>query len=175
MNELMELARVIRRAEEKREFADFFEAEYRRLAKALYLLTADPHEADDLAQEALVRVYERWSRVGVMESPVGYLYRTALNLYRSRLRRVALRARRTLIVGAQPDLDPVRVVEERDEIGRLLAALPRGQREVVVLVEWLRLEVDEVGRVLGISSSAVRMRLSRARALLREQLGDADE
>jgi RNA polymerase sigma-70 factor (sigma-E family) len=173
MLDLVERAPVTHPSEGQREFADFFEEEYRRLAKAIYLLTGDPHEADDLAQESLVRVYERWPRVGAMESPVGYLYRTALNLHRSRLRRVARQARRSL-AGVPPVGDPLAAVEERDEIGRLLAALPRGQREVLVLVEWLRLEVDDVARVLGITPSAVRMRLSRARSFLREHAGDSD-
>ena len=49
-------------------------------------MTGDRVEAEDIAQEALVRVYERWGQVGGMDSPTGYLYRTAMNLARSRLR-----------------------------------------------------------------------------------------
>src|SRR6266571_4261436 len=75
------------------EFHRFFEAEHRRLTTALYLITGDPSEAEELSQEALVRVYERWDRVRRMDSPTGYLYRTALNLHRSRLRRLAVLGR----------------------------------------------------------------------------------
>jgi DNA-directed RNA polymerase specialized sigma24 family protein len=75
-------------------FEAFFLAQHERLFQALYLLTSDRFEADDLAQEALLRTYERWDRVSAMESPAGYVYRTALNLYRSRLRSLLVRMRR---------------------------------------------------------------------------------
>lgn len=166
-----EPVRVARQTRLRREFAEFFEAEYRGLAKAMYLLTGNPHEADDLAQEALVRVYERWERVGGMESPVGYLYRTALNLHRSRLRQIELRARRALALMAPENRDPLVAVEDRDELGRLLTGLPRAQREAVVVLEWLGLDAQEAARVLGITPAAARMRLSRARTFLREHLG----
>src|SRR5687767_8043495 len=77
-------------------FEEFFEAEHVRLARALYLLTGSSVEADELTQEAMVRVYERWDRVRRMASPQGYLYRTALNLHRSRVRWLATRARQVL-------------------------------------------------------------------------------
>ena len=77
-------------------FEAFFLAQHERLFQALYLLTGDRFEADDLAQEALLRTYERWHRVSSMDSPAGYVYRTALNLHRSRLRRVATRAKHIL-------------------------------------------------------------------------------
>ena len=66
-------------------FEEFFEAQHLRLSRALYLLTGSASEADELAQEALVRVYERGTEWG-KASPEGYLFRTALNLHRSRLR-----------------------------------------------------------------------------------------
>jgi RNA polymerase sigma-70 factor (ECF subfamily) len=155
------------------EFSAFFESEHLRLARALYLLTGDPGEADDLAQEALVRVYERWDRVRLMDSPTGYLFRTALNLYRSRLRRLASAARRAL--RPAPQLDPAQAVEERDEVARALASLPEGQREALILVEWLGMETEEAGQILHIEPVSVRVRLSRARASLRERFGGQDE
>jgi RNA polymerase sigma factor (sigma-70 family) len=131
------------------DFADFFQAEYTRLARALYLLTGNPHEADELAQEALVRLYERWERVSAMDSPTGYLYRTALNLHRNRLRQLAIRARRLLSVATPDNSDPLTAVEDRDELGRVLAVMPRTQREALVLLVWLGLDVDEAARIMG--------------------------
>ena len=58
-------------------FEAYFQAEYPSLVRALYLLTGDQDEAEDLAQAAMARVYERWDRVRVMESPAGYVYRTS--------------------------------------------------------------------------------------------------
>jgi RNA polymerase sigma-70 factor (ECF subfamily) len=154
-------------------FESFFEAEYPRLARALYLMTGDRAEAEELAQEAMVRVYERWDRIRRMSSPTGYLYRTALNLNRSRLRRLAVRARRLVAPGQPPD--PASAAEARDELGRALASLPEGQREALVLVEWLGLDAEEAGRVLGIEPVTVRVRISRARASLRERMEGVDE
>jgi len=156
-------------------FEAFFRDEYVRLGRALYLVTGDPAEAEDLAQEAMLRVFERWDRVSEMESPTGYLYRCALNLRRSRLRRMRLRRSR----GAEPTgrSDPIRSAEDRDEISRLLSELPPGQCEALVLVEWLGMSSPEAGDVLGIDAVSVRVRVSRAKASLRatHEYDDAEE
>jgi len=160
-------------AEAVLDFEVFFYAEHERLFQALYLLTGNRHEADDLAQEALMRAYERWDRVGSMEAPVGYVYRTALNLHRSRLRKLAVRARR--VFASTPIEDPSESVATSDEVHQALAAIPDAQREALVLIEWLGLDSEEAGRVLGIEASSVRGRLHRGRDSLRKRLGDADE
>lgn len=154
-------------------FERFFLEMHDRLFQALYLLTGDRYEADDLAQEALLRAYERWDRVRTMDSPAGYVYRTALNLHRSRLRKLSVRARRAF--AAVPSEDPVSAVAASQDVRRALARLPRGQREALVLVGWLDLSAEEAGRVLGIEASSVRGRLHRGRLTLREQLGERDE
>jgi len=154
-------------------FADFFLAEHERLFQALYLLTGDRYEADDLAQEALLRAYERWDRVVGMDSPAGYVYRTALNLHRSRLRSLVVRARR--VFADVPAEDFSGSVSASHDIRLALARIPRGQREALILVEWLGLGSEEAGRVLGIDASSVRGRIHRGRASLRDQLGERDE
>ena len=153
-------------------FEEFFQTEHVRLARALYLLTGSTAEADELTQEAMVRVYERWDRVRQMDSPQGYLFRTALNLHRSRLRWVASKARQ--IFQATPSPDPAEVVQSRDSLSRALASLPTGQREALVLVEWLGMGQEEAATALGIKPGSVRARLSRAKADLRGQLEDED-
>jgi DNA-directed RNA polymerase specialized sigma24 family protein len=80
------------------DFEGFFQVEYPQLARACYLLTGDAAEAEDLAQEAMARTFERWNRVRSMDSPSGYVYRTAFNLNQKRLRRLSVRARR--LIGA---------------------------------------------------------------------------
>jgi RNA polymerase sigma-70 factor (ECF subfamily) len=145
------------------------------LLRVMHLATGDRHEAEDLAQDAFVRLYERWDRVRGMERPDGYLYRTALNLRRSRLRRVATAARKLLGGRKQEAPDPATDATERDVVRRALAALPDGQREAVVLVEWLGMTDAEAAEVLDISPVAVRVRISRARATLREHLRGASD
>lgn len=149
-----------------RSFEAFFAQQHVRLGRALYLLTGSAVEADDLAQEALVRVYERWDRVGQMESPEGYLFRTALNLHRSRLRWLGVRARQLLDM--TPTSDPADVVQDRDSIMRALDALPEGQRAAIVLVEWLGMDHEEAASMLGIRPGSLRARLSRGKTAIRE-------
>src|SRR5215204_3014316 len=146
-------------------FEAFFLAQHERLFQALYLLTGDRFEADDLAQEALLRAYERWDRVAAMDSPAGYVYRTALNLHRSRLRALMVRARR--VFAAIPAEDLSGTVAVSHDVRRALGQLPRGQREALILVEWLGFASEEAGRVLGIDAASVRGRLHRGRASLR--------
>jgi len=147
-------------------FEEFFRSTYGRLTGALLLLTGDAGEAEDLAQEALVRVFERWERVRMMDSPEGYVYRTARNLSRRRARRAALRDRLVFWTRA-PETDPAVLVEPRQEVLRVLGTLTREQREALVLVEWLGLATEEAGRLLGIDAASVRGRLHRARAAVR--------
>jgi RNA polymerase sigma-70 factor (ECF subfamily) len=108
-----------------------------------------------------------------MGDPIGYLYRTALNLRRSRLRRLAVAARKA--VRPEPRPDEQEAAEDRSAVHRALARLAAGQREAVVLVEWLGMTDEQAGRVLGVSAGAVRTRLHRARSALRDLLrGEID-
>ena len=149
------------------EFHDLFDRQYARLVRALFLMTGDAVLADELAQESFVRVFERWDRVRAMESVEGYLYRTAMNLHRSRLRRL-LRTQGD--VGERFSTDPALIAEARDDIQRALGALTPREREVIVLVTWLGIETPEVGDMLRIDASTVRVLLSRARAKMKVEL-----
>ena len=150
-------------------FRWFFEAEYRRLCEALYLLTRDAYEAEDLAQEAMTRALERWDRVGTMDSPAGYVYRTALNLNRKRIRRLVVAARRAL--SDVPPQDDSGTVDDRQDVRQALTSVSPREREALVLVDWLEMNAEEAGHLLGIAPGAVRVRLHRGRAKLRDQLG----
>jgi RNA polymerase sigma-70 factor, ECF subfamily len=152
-----------RRTDEARDFDAFFDQEYTPLLRLLFAMTGDLTEAEELAQEAMTRAYERWSSVGAMASPAGYVYRMAVNLNRSRLRHMRSRFAKQSQIRQPPQTDP-------EVVGSLVAALgelPRGQREALLLVEWLGLDAVEAGRILGISASSVRSRVHRAKATLR--------
>ena len=75
-------------------FEVFFAATNQRLFTALWLVTGDRHEAEEIAQDAFLRVLERWERVGWLDDPESYLFRTAMNVFRNRYRRAALAVRR---------------------------------------------------------------------------------
>jgi RNA polymerase sigma-70 factor (ECF subfamily) len=147
-------------------FEEFFEAERARLFRALLLVTHSSTESEDLMQEAFVRVWERWDRVAQVEDPVGYLYRTAMNLHRSALRRAMTAARRSLRPSAWPD--PFEEVAGRDDAVRLLAVLTPRQRAAVVVTELLGYSSEEAGRILGVRAGTVRTLTSQARATLNQ-------
>jgi len=152
------------------DFEEFFRDEYPGLVRALYLLTADQDQAEELAQETMARVYERWDRIGTMESPGGYAYRIAVNLNRQRLRHLGVRARRLFAMAVHPDSEwPP---DTRRELAEAVASLPRGQREAFMLVELLGMSAEEAAGVLKIAPASVRSRTHRARATLRDRLRD---
>jgi RNA polymerase sigma factor (sigma-70 family) len=151
-------------------FSEFFEQEHLRLGRAIYLLTGDREEAEELVQEALARAYERWDRVSRMAEPAGYVYRIASNLHRRRSR---TRLRRWSLVEDRSvqDVTPVDAADDRIDLMRALAMLPRDQHEALVLVEMFDLDASTAGDALGIKAVSVRVRVHRARLRLREILG----
>jgi RNA polymerase sigma-70 factor (ECF subfamily) len=153
---------------EELSFEAFFLREKAGLFGALCLVTRNRHEAEELAQDAFVRVLERWDRVGAMEDPHGYLYRTAMNSFRKRYRRTVLAAKRTLRV-IPPD-DAMAAIDDRDAAARALATLSARQRAAVMLTDLLGFPSNEAGRMLGIRASTLRMHLSRAHAALKETM-----
>jgi RNA polymerase sigma-70 factor, ECF subfamily len=154
-------------------FEAFFQVEHERLQRALYLVTGDVQEAEELMQDAFIAVWERWDRVGEMDEPTGYLYRTAMNRFRSRLRRASRAAKRA--VGAREGGDAFAEADERDALARALLRLPERQRAAVVLTELLGYSSEEAGRILGVKDVTVRSLASQARAALRTHLEETDE
>lgn len=153
-----------------RSFDEFFEAEKAGLYSALCLVTHNRHEAEELTQDAFVRVLERWDRVGAMEDPVGYLYRTAMNAFRKGHRRALLATKRTLSLS--PSDDGIGEIDARDVAVRALAPLSPRQRAAVVLIDLLGYPSEEAARMLGIRASTVRQHASRAHAALKQTMKD---
>jgi hypothetical protein len=85
------------------DFGTFFDLHFDDVFRALLLMSGDRHEAEDVAQEAFVKILERWDHVAGMDDPTGYLYHTALNERRDRLRRVLRWRRRSLYERGDPD------------------------------------------------------------------------
>ena len=146
-------------------FEELFATEHAALFRALYLVTGSTQEAEELMQEAFLKVWERWDRVREMENPGGYLCRIAVNGARSRFRRFALSARRTLAPG-QPE-DPFAAADLRDELVRALASLSERQRTALVLTDLMDLPASDAAELLGVAPATVRSLASQARAALR--------
>jgi RNA polymerase sigma factor (sigma-70 family) len=148
-----------------RTFADLFADEHERLYRALYLIIGNSHEAEELMQDAFLHVLERWDRI---DSPAGYLYRSALNSTRTRFRRLKLAAKRNLIPG-QPE-DPFAAADLRDEMVRALRQLPERQRAALVLMDLLDYRSQDAAEVLSVTPSTVRSLASHARAAMKLSL-----
>src|SRR3954449_4244509 len=74
-------------------FEALFAEQRDRLFGSLWLITGDRHEAEEVAQDAFVKVWERWERRGAPDNPTAYLFRTAMNIQRNRRRRAAVALR----------------------------------------------------------------------------------
>ena len=153
------------------EFEGLFAAEHAHLFRALYLITGNTQESEELMQDAFLKVWERWDRVRVMENPAGYLCRVAINGARSRSRRIAVAAKRTLSI--RTDEDPFTAADLRDELVRALKTLTPRQRMALVMTDMLGFTSEEAADVLGVAAGTVRALAWHGRAALRiEMEGD---
>jgi RNA polymerase sigma-70 factor, ECF subfamily len=157
----------------ERSFEDFFEEEQEHLLRLLWMVTGSLQEAEDIVQDAFLRVWDRWPRVSVMESPTGYLHHAAMNIFRNRYRRARLGLRKA--IGAAPPVDAFGSIEDRISFSRALGTLTPRQRAALVLTELLGFPADAAGRMLGVRASTVRSLSSSARAALRDAKELIDE
>jgi RNA polymerase sigma factor (sigma-70 family) len=169
----MDGAAAVTAADPPRTFESFFEDERKRLLRALFLLTGNAEEAEEILQDAFLAVWERWDRVATMDDPTGYLYRTAMNRHRSIVRRTARAARRA--IGQAHGGDLFAQADERDAVARALATLTPRRRQAVVLTEMLGYSSPDAGRVMGVSDSTIRRLAQDARRTLREELEEPDD
>jgi RNA polymerase sigma-70 factor, ECF subfamily len=154
-------------------FDAFFEAQRDGLFGALVLITGDRYEAEEVAQDAFLAIWERWDRVGAMDNPTGYLYRTAMNVFRRRRRRAALALRRA--VGLVHAEDAFAAADARQVVARALAGLTRRQRAALVLTELLGFTSEEAGRALRVKPVTVRVLASQGRAAMKQNMERGDE
>ena len=176
MNEPLHLAAVPSASaplEASRNFETFYDAESRTLFRRLWLVTGNRGEAEELMQDAFLKVWERWEQVGAMEDPVGYLYRTAMNLFRKRYQRAVLAIRRT--VGLAPSRDDFADADDRETVRQVLSTLPPRQRAALVLTELLGFSPDDAGRALGVQASTIRSLSHQGRASFRRALEVDDD
>lgn len=152
------------------EFERFYQGERSGLYRALALTLGDAELAAEAVDEAFVRAYQRWGRVGRYDNPAGWVYRVARNWATSRLRKLA----RVQVVEAVPDAAPVDPPGEPDEeLAAALAALSEPQRAVVVLRFHLDWSTEQAAHALGVAPGTVKSRLHRVLGTLRDALGEA--
>jgi RNA polymerase sigma-70 factor (ECF subfamily) len=147
-----------------------------RLYPTVFRLTGCAEDALDLLQEAFLRAYQKLDHFNGESSFYTWIYRIAVNLALSDLRKHRPAASGGFPIDP-PDCrageDPAASLEriERDEqIQQALSALAPDHRTIVVMKEFDDLRYEEIGAMLGIPVGTVRSRLHRARCELRERL-----
>jgi RNA polymerase sigma-70 factor (sigma-E family) len=156
------------RAQDKAEFEAFVSARAAALRRTAYLLCGDWHQAEDIVQIGLTKLYLAWRRVEKRDGLDAYARQIVVRCALDERRRGW---RRESPVDVLPEL-PVREggSEDRETLLAALAAVPQQQRAVLVLRYWEDVSIAETARILGISEGAVKSASSRGLDNLRRAL-----
>ena len=149
-----------------------------RLAAQLVRLTGDAAEAQDLVQEAFMRAWLRWEKVGAYDDPEGWVRRVAFNLAVSRWRRAS---RLVLRPGGSPaevgvpavDGDPEVAARVAEAIGAM-EALPEGERRALALHHLAGMSVEDIAGSTGAPEGTVKSWLARGRRRLAGSLANEE-
>ena len=160
------------RVEARARFDEFFEDEHERLYKALYFVAGNRHDAEELMQDAFLRLWERWDTIETIEDPTGYLFRVALNGFRMRRRRAATALRK--VAPAMEARDVFLDAEMRADVRLLLLGLTPRQRAALLLVDLLGYPSEQAARILRVRPSTVRALATQGRRALRSTEGARD-
>lgn len=153
-------------------FDTFFQEEHGRLFKALYFVTGNRQDAEELMQEAFMKLWERWDSIEEIEDPTGYLFRTALNGFRMRRRRAAVAVRK--VAPVPEERDAFVEAEMRADVRALLLRLTPRQRAALLLVDLLGYPSEQAARILRVRPSTVRALATKGRRALRAMEGARD-
>lgn len=147
---------------------------YRDLVRLAAFLTGDRDNAEEVVQDAYVKVHGSWRRVRELDKAEAYLRTTVVNLSRSRLRRRQVAARhQPAPLGDMASAEATAMAHaERDRVLRALRDLPQRQREAVVLRYYGDLTEAQTADAMGCSVGSVKSHTSRAMAALRPLLED---
>lgn len=151
-----------------------YQARHAELVRFATFILGDADAAEDVSQEAFMRVYDAWDRLEHPDQALAYLRATVVNLSRGRHRHRQVVERKP-----QPRLVPVPSAED-DAMGRVgrsavldaVSSLPSRQKACVVMRHWLRMTEGEIAATLDLSVGSVRTHSKRGLATLQRKLGD---
>lgn len=155
----------MRRTDREQEFSDFFLARGPALRRTAYLVVRDWHTAEDLVQQAFVKLYAAWPRVR-RDSVDAYARKVVVNQCLSHLRRNRPEAPTAHV----PDAATTEAQETGLDLGAALALLAPRQRAIVALRFLDDLPVADVAAALGIAEGTVKSQTARALDTLRRHL-----
>jgi RNA polymerase sigma-70 factor, ECF subfamily len=159
-------------------FEELVRLTHRRVYSLAFRLVNDRSDAEDVAQEAYLRMFRGLGGFRKEAAFETWMHRIVVNCAMTHLRR---RGRFGDLLRDEERADqpvPDRAQEltvDRDELSRGLAALPEGQRVALLLKDVYGLSVREIATELGIEEGAVKVRVHRARRKLKELLENGDE
>jgi len=149
--------------------ATLFYACYPQLVATGYGVAGDWAVAEELAQEAFVRLWRRWRWIRDPDAAPAYLHRTVVNLGNSAIRRRGLERRAAALRGGQC----VKAVPEADmELRQAIAALSPRKRACVVLRYLVGMTEAQTAQALGITPGTVKSQTHKALRQLRQQLAE---
>ncbi len=154
--------------------AELFRAEGASLVRLARLFVDDRNAAEDLVQEAFIRLARNVGRIEDRARAPAYLRSIVLNLARDQNRRglVSMRHRLPLHDPDQGVEDPLDVREDQREVLEALRDLPARQRACLVLRYYDELGPDDIAATLGISRNSVKTHLQRGLAALEARLSE---
>jgi RNA polymerase sigma-70 factor (ECF subfamily) len=153
-------------------FRRIYEAYNQKIYRLIYRYCHDPEESLDLTQEVFVRIYTKIADFRSECSLETWIYQIAINTVTSAMRKSKSHEpldHHCADIEGQADIH-IEMQELGQHIERSISTLPESLRMAFILAVIEGLPYVEVGKILGISVEAVRMRVSRARHLLRESL-----
>ena len=155
--------------------ADMFRAEGMSLVRLARLFVDDRNAAEDLVQEAFIRLARSAHRIQDRSKAAAYLRSIVLNLARDNNRRglVSLRHHLPQDQRAASTEDEIELEEDKQQVIDALRELPHRQRTALVLRYYEELGIDEIAAAMGISRNSVKTHLNRGLTALEQRLGDA--
>jgi RNA polymerase sigma-70 factor (ECF subfamily) len=140
-----------------------------RLVGMLGLYCGDHDVAEDLAQEALIRLCRDWRSVRKLDAPERWLHRVAINLAHSHYRRKGIERRALSLLGSRRRQEPQPHGDV--ETLALLGNLPHRQKAALVLHYYLDMTVPEVAQVMEIPEGTAKTLIHRGARALRADPG----
>ncbi|WP_232680753.1 SigE family RNA polymerase sigma factor [Nocardioides sp. R-C-SC26] len=157
------------------DFTDYLTARQPALLRTAYLLTGDRHQAEDILQTSLAKLYLAWDKVADRNATDAYVRRIMVNEINSLWRRPWKRREHSTDVIPEGEPHPDAHVDasrrERDgALWEIVQSLPPKARAVVVLRYYEQMSEAETADALGISVGTVKSQCSRAIAALRDRV-----
>ena len=161
------------RPDDEARFTEFVRAHSASLFRTAFLMTGDHQRAEDVLQDALVRIYKRWPHIDAMASPLAYSRRVVLNQGASSWRKRSSRETPRLLT-EEPSWDGrVEELAEHERVWQAVLTLPQRQRAVMVLRYYEDQTEAQIAETLDMAPGTVKSHAHAALRRLTELLGES--